>query len=94
MPVFESEFRDRLNRTSKLFFNTFQLFARKHNDTTFEVRMALALARSFFTSTRFELRYEFAKDMCNRAHFLMELVVAHQGKPWETFSVPTSILLY
>ncbi|SLM32647.1 conserved hypothetical protein [Desulfamplus magnetovallimortis] len=94
MPVFDPDFRERLNRTTLFFFSTFKRFAAELNDTTFEVRMALALARSFFTSTRFELQYEFAKNMCSRAHFLMERVIAHEGKPWETFSVPPAILLY
>ena len=94
MPVFDSELRERLNFTSLYFFRTFQRFARENNDTTFEVRMALALARSFLTSTRFELQYEFAKEMSNRSHFLMERILAYQTKPWENFSLSDSILIY
>jgi hypothetical protein len=56
--------------------------------------MALALARSLYTSTRFELNDEFAKDMFLRAHYLMEKVVNHQGQPWEDFELSTDILFY
>jgi len=93
MPVFESEFRERLSRTTLYFYSTFRAFAEKHNDTTFEARMALALARCFFTSTRFELQYDFAKEMCHRAHLLMERVLAHEGKPWDAFKIPEIVKL-
>ncbi|SLM32854.1 conserved hypothetical protein [Desulfamplus magnetovallimortis] len=93
MPVFEAEFRERLSRTTLYFLNVFRTFAKDNNDTTFEARMALALARSFFTSTRFELQYEFAGQMCQRAHMLMEKVLNHKDK-WENFTLPDSILIY
>lgn len=94
MPVFEPELRERLNATTQHFYKAFQRFAHENQDPTFEVRMALALARSFFTSTRFELQYEFAKEMSHRAHFIMERILSHQGKPWESFHLPLSILNY
>ncbi len=94
MPVFERELRDRLNMTAQHFYSAFKRFANENGDETFEVRMALALARSFFTSTRFELQYEFAREMCNRAHFIMERILAHQGQPWEKFTLPCSLLIY
>lgn len=92
IPVFETEFRKRLNHANRYLYNAFHTFASQNDDKTFELRMGLALARSFFTSTRFELQYDFAKEMCNRAHFLMERIVAHQGKAWEDFRLPVSIL--
>ncbi|MDZ7641506.1 MAG: hypothetical protein U5J62_05735 [Desulfurivibrio sp.] len=38
-------------------------FAFQEGDGTFEFRLTLAVARSLFTSTRFELNNEFSKEM-------------------------------
>ena len=56
--------------------------------------MALALARSFYTSSRFELNYAFSREMFLRAHYLLEQVAAHQGRPWEDFRLPGQILFH
>jgi phosphate uptake regulator len=94
MPIFEADPRDRLNWMIEN-FSAFALdLAHQWGDHTFNVRMALALARSLYTSTRFELNDEFAKDMFLRAHYLMEKVVNHQGQPWEDFELSTDILFY
>ncbi|GBC59631.1 hypothetical protein DENIS_0570 [Desulfonema ishimotonii] len=94
LPVFEPGLRARLNTVSLYFFEFFANFAEKNNDRTFEIRLALALARSFYTSTRFELNYDFAREMTLRSHFLMEKISAHEGKSWETFRLPESVLFY
>lgn len=94
LPVFESRLRDRLNVLIEHFFSFFSAFARQNEDKTFEARMALAAARSFYTSTRFELNYGFAREMFLRSHFLMEKIIAHEGKPWENFSFPVKIFFY
>jgi len=46
------------------------------------------------TSTRFELNYDFAREMFLRAHYLMEDLVAHADKPWEDYRLPRPILFY
>ena len=94
MPVFDADVRSRLNRVSLHFYDVFHNFAVKKGDNTFEVRLCLALARSFLTSTRFELNKAFAGDMAGNAHALMTRLIAHQGKPWETFVFPREILRY
>ena len=75
MPVFEPALRHRLNWVIGRFYAFVEAFARARQDTAFELRMALALARSFYTSTRFELNQAFAHDMFTRAHYLMEKVL-------------------
>jgi phosphate uptake regulator len=92
LPVFDADVRARLNMVIKDFFNYAREFAREHNDRTFEVRMAFALVRSFYTSTRFELNFEFAREMFLRAHFLMEKILNHHPRPWETFQLKSDIL--
>jgi hypothetical protein len=64
----------------------------ENGDHLFQPRMALALARSFFTSTRFELNVSFAKEMFLRARYLLERIAAHEGKAWHEFQLPSTIL--
>lgn len=93
LPVFQHRLRQRLNDVIDGFYSFFRQFADDNNDTTFDLRMALALARSFYTSTRFELNQAFARDMYTRAHYLMEKVVDHQGEPG-AFALPRRVLFY
>jgi phosphate uptake regulator/aminoglycoside phosphotransferase len=93
MPVFESSLRERLNAVIGRFCDFVYRFAEAHQDTHFEQRLALALARSFYTSTRFELNQEFAQDMFNRAHYLLEKVLDHQGST-QQFRLEREVLCY
>jgi Ser/Thr protein kinase RdoA (MazF antagonist) len=94
MPVFEEKLRDRLNGVIETFFEFLQDFAEAQGDDTFDARMALGLARSFYTSTRFEMNSEFAKEMYLRAIFLLEKVQNHRERPWEEFKLPSHVLYY
>ena len=96
IPVFEHELRSRLNRVIERFYLFASSLAEEWGDATFDARLALALARSFFTSTRFELNAEFAKEMCLRAYYLLEKVVARSaaGGAWADFELPSSVLFY
>ncbi len=94
LPVFDVRLRNTINNVIRYFYRYFSEFAKKQNDTTFDIRMALALARSFYTSTRFELNYSFAREMFLRSHFLMEKMASHEGNPWNEFKLPESILYY
>ncbi len=93
LPFFDAEPRGRLNRVIREFFDFFKAFSLEIDDGFFEVRMALALVRSFYTSTRFELNPDFSRQMFLSAHFLMESLVSHQG-PWEDFKIPRKVLFY
>lgn len=94
MPVFEDNHRARINSVIRQFYTFTKGFAEKHEDTTFEARMAFALARSFYTSTRFELNFKFAKEMYNRAMFLLEKIYHYRDGNWENFALPTEVLYY
>ena len=93
LPIFEPQLRDRLNHATEQFYTFTRQFALDQNDTTFETRLALALARSFYTSTRFELNQTFAKRMFMSAYYLMEKLLSHNNN-WETFRLPEEILFY
>lgn len=93
LPIFEPQLRNRLNHATKQFYDFTRQFALDQKDATFETRLALALARSFYTSTRFELNQTFAKRMYMSAYYLMEKLLNHNSD-WEGFSLPEEILFY
>jgi aminoglycoside phosphotransferase (APT) family kinase protein len=92
MPVFESHLRGRIHWIMGEFLTFARAFAAEAGDATFEARMALALARSLFTSTRFELNPAFSRGMCQRAHYLLERVAEHRARPWQDFRLPEQVL--
>jgi phosphate uptake regulator len=94
VPIFEGSIRDNLNDVNSRFLCFGRQFARDHDDATFEARLALGLIRSFITSARFELNQDFAQSMFTRGMFLAERMIAHQGRPWESFVVLDEILRY
>jgi tRNA A-37 threonylcarbamoyl transferase component Bud32 len=93
IPVFDKNGRDRLNKVIKHFYGFFSEFARQNKDIQFEMRMAAALARSFFTSTRFELNKTFASDMFMRGTYLMGKICEHKDR-LEAFKLPDGVLYY
>jgi len=94
MPIFERGLRGRINHMIASFHDYSRDFADDIGDATWQARLALGLTRSLMTSTRFELNYDFAREMFLRAHYLMEGLVAHRGKPWEDYRLPRPILFY
>ncbi|MDZ7761185.1 MAG: PhoU domain-containing protein [Desulfovermiculus sp.] len=94
IPVFEPSLRSRLNWMTRSMFEFAQDFAQTQGDSTFQARMALALARSFYTSTRFELKLDFAKTMFLRSHFLLDQLITHRGQGWDRFVLPEDVLYY
>lgn len=94
LPVFTPDTRENLNDVSVNFLEFARGFAREKGDTAFNARLALSLARSFITSTRFEYRNDFARTMLFRGVYLMEKLLAHSGAPWEEFTLPVDIIVY
>ncbi len=94
LPVFETPLRKRLNTVIKSFYHFTRDFAGRQGDTTFNARLALGIARSLITSTRFELNSKFARAMFMRSIYIFEKLTAHNGAPWESFVLPQDILIY
>ncbi|MEP4559209.1 aminoglycoside phosphotransferase family protein [Cobetia amphilecti] len=63
-------------------------FAHEQGDTTFEWRLALGLARSFGTSTRFILDAGLAGRMFNRARFILEHVLGADPERPADYRIP------
>jgi hypothetical protein len=70
------------------FYRFAAAYAGKSGDKTFELRLALGLARSFATSTRFILDKSLAHTMFLRARYLLEQVLAADKKHLKSFRVP------
>lgn len=86
--VVDPELRRRILDQSKDFYDFAAAYAKKHGDTSFDLRLALGLARSFATSTRFVLDKTLARAMWLRARYLIEIVLATEAKQMKNFHLP------
>ena len=86
--VLDRPLRQRIYRVARDFCDMARRFARKSGDTTFEIRLALALARSFATSTRFILDTSLADGMFLRARYLLDRILETPGERFERFRSP------
>lgn len=93
LPVFQEDSRQRIRQAMAAFLAFARNFARQHGDVTFEARLCLGLARSFVTSTRFELNRVFARRMFTRGVYLLEKLLAFvETRPVEEFTLPEDVL--
>ncbi|THB69889.1 MAG: phosphate uptake regulator PhoU [Desulfovibrio sp.] len=94
LPIFEPALRQRLNRVALRMFDFAREYAGAHEDEEFTARLALGLARSFITSSRFELNPKFARTMFQRGVYLLERIIEHEGRPWSDFDIARTVLTY
>ncbi len=94
IPIFEQEVRRSIHANIVRMLEFALSYAAEHNDDTVQARLALAVARSLITSTRFELKKGFAHVMFERAYRLLEQLAAFDGCNWNEFSLPSGILQY
>ena len=88
LQIFDAPLRRRIMIVTQDFYRFAASFAGKSGDQTFELRLALGLARSFATSTRFILDKSLARAMFLRARYLLEQVLAADLKDPASFRVP------
>ncbi|HML59851.1 PhoU domain-containing protein [Solidesulfovibrio sp.] len=93
LPVFDASRRRILNAIIAEFFEFARGFAARNGDDTFELRVALGLARSYITSTRFELSERFSRLMFSRGMYLLGRVAGHAGAP-AAFRLPLAAACY
>jgi phosphate uptake regulator/thiamine kinase-like enzyme len=86
--VLDKELRRRILSQGCSMYDFSASYAHKIGDSTFNLRLALGLARSFATSTRFVLDKKLARAMWLRARYLIELVLATNPKQAGKFRVP------
>ncbi len=94
LPIFEAPLRRNLHRAAVDMLVFAREYATKAGDDTMEARLALGLARSFISSTRFELNRRFVKAMYIRGVYLLERLLKHRGQPWTAFRLPENVLTY
>lgn len=76
LQVHDAQTRRRVAQVASNMHTTAAKFARTQGDKTFEYRLALGLARSFATSTRFVFDKSHARRMFVRARFLLDMAIA------------------
>ncbi|MFK5986095.1 MAG: phosphotransferase [Pseudomonadota bacterium] len=75
MQILDTPIRHKILSLAYSFYCFARKFAKKQNDETFELRLALGLARSFVTSTRFILDKSLARAMFYRSRYIIEQVI-------------------
>lgn len=86
--VVDPKIRRRIRDLSCNFYNFSRAYADKIDDQTFDLRLALGLARSFATSTRFMVDKTLSRAMWLRARYLIEKVLMTDPKKARDFRVP------
>ncbi len=94
LPFFEKEIREKINYSIMYFYKMASKFALEHKDNSFFARLSAGLARSYITSTRFELDKDFAKHMYLKAIYLLESLINFNSRNWNEFILPEEILIY
>jgi aminoglycoside phosphotransferase len=88
LQILDTTTRRRIMQVSLDFYRFAHDYAREVEDDSFQLRLALGLARSFATSTRFILDKSLAQAMFLRARYLMERVLATRPKQIKHFHLP------
>ena len=87
LQVLDARTRGRIAETVVGFHAATRVHARKSKDASFDLRLALGLARSFITSTRFILDAGLAEAMFLRGVYILERLDALNGETEKTFSL-------
>lgn len=74
LPIMDAAPRAELMALIKQLYWFARRFAKANNDTSFDARLAIALGRSFATSTRFIYDTPFANRLALRANYLLEAI--------------------
>ncbi len=88
LQVLNKPTRRRITRVALSIYKFASDFAGKHADDSFEIRLALGLARSFITSTRFILDKSLAKKMFFRGVYLLERINELDEASMKDFKLP------
>lgn len=88
LQILDAPLRARILGVARDIYRVAQRFAEQSDDETFEIRLALGLARSFATSTRFILDKSLARSMFLRARYLIEQVLSTSKSQTKAFRAP------
>lgn len=88
LPVMEPAARAKMMSLIKQLHQFARRFAQSNGDLGFDARIAIALARSFATSTRFIYDEVFARKLAFRANYLLETVALLAEDKLEKYKLP------
>lgn len=91
--VVDPVLRRNILQQTQYFYDFASDFSRKVNDVSFDLRLALGLARSFATSTRFVLDRTLARAMWLRARYLIEQVLETDPDEAKNFHLPVADIM-
>lgn len=94
IPEFRPRRRAQINRVIEMQLEFARGFAESQGDRTFQARLALGLVRSFVSSARFDIRRSFAEEMMRRGSYLLERLSGVERGAYESFRLPSDVLLY
>ncbi|BFM50029.1 phosphotransferase [Marinomonas sp. THO17] len=94
LPVVDGATRQRMMSAAKDIYHFGRRFAKRQQDTHFELRLAAGLARSFATSTRFVFDKKLASRMHLRSRYLLEKLVSLSPQQAEKFTLPLKDLYF
>ena len=87
-------FRKRVWRVSSDMHKAARRFAQQNGDSSYEFRLALGLARSLATSTRFIADANLSRGMLARSRYLLERCLEMDTSEVENFRIPLKELLH
>lgn len=88
LQILERSSRRRLMATVRALYSACHDFAVQQDDENFDLRLAIGLARSFITSTRFIFDKSLARRMFLRALYLMEQISAVKPGQEQSYTLP------
>lgn len=92
LQIMSTPVRQRIIKVIRDFYKISARFAKKNGDDTFDLRLAMGLARSLVTSTRFILDKTLAADMYLHGRYLLEQIIKLDESEYSTYKVPVKEL--
>jgi len=90
---FDTRFRRHVDWVVEHFFDWACGYAVEVGDPTFQMRLALGMARSYVTSTRFVLDEALVREMFLKSRYILEVVIAQLDAGPLRFRFPKEVLL-
>lgn len=88
LPIMDDGPRAELMALIRQLYQFARRFAKENNDASFDARLAIALGRSFATSTRFIYDKPFANRLALRASYLLEAITLLNPEKIEKYRLP------
>lgn len=88
LPILDAAARAEMMALIKQLYHFARRFAQTNDDVHFDVRLAIGLARSFATSTRFIYDRRFARQLAFRARYLLETITHLNPEQTDNYRLP------